>query len=140
MLTLTQDAQSGVNGTLTGFGSSSLQVQARVEAEGLRGTAGNSFGLLYLTGRLTSEALTRNAWFSFTYNISGNRNMERLVFTRSGLVKQTPGKQAHWRVQNETLEFSPDGISWSPQPLRLALNAIGSAVLQSHDKEYAQCD
>src|SRR5438132_824087 len=84
--------------------------------------------------------LTRNAWCSFTYNISGNRNMERLVFTRSGLVKQTPGKQAHWRVQNETLEFSPDGISWSPQPLRLALNASGSAVLQSHDKEYAQCD
>jgi len=66
--------------------------------------------------------------------------MERLVFTRSGLVKQTPGKQAHWRVQNETLEFSPDGITWSPQPLRLALNASGSAVLQSHDKEYAQCD
>jgi len=87
-----------------------------------------------------SEALTRNAWCSFTYNISGNRNMERLVFTRSGLVKQTPGKQAHWRVRNETLEFSPDGISWSPQPLRLALNASGSAVLQSHDKEYAQCD
>ena len=181
MLTLTQDAQSGVSGTLTGYGRSSLQVQARVEAEGLRGTAGNSFGLLYLTGRLNgeelsivlmesdlggkpnprraselrlakaqaktapqndrlSEALTRNAWCSFTYNISGNRNMERLVFTRSGLVKQTPGKQAHWRVQNETLEFSPDGISWSPQPLRLALNASGSAVLQSHDKEYAQCD
>ena len=181
MLTLTQDAQSGVSGTLTGYGSSSLQVQARVEAEGLRGTAGNSFGLLYLTGRLNgeelsivlmesdlggkpnprraselrlakaqaktapqnerlSEALTRNAWCSFTYNISGNRNMERLVFTRSGLVKQTPGKQAHWRVQNETLEFSPDGISWSPQPLRLALNASGSAVLQSQDKEYAQCD
>src|SRR6266446_5895748 len=162
MLTLAQDAQSGVSGTLTGYGSSSLQVQARVEAGGLRGTAGNNFGILYLTGRLdgeelsivltesdlggkpnpqrASELLTRNAWCSFTYNISGNRNMERLVFTRSGLVKQTPGKQAHWRVQNETLEFSPDGISWSPQPLRLALNASGSAVLQSHDKEYAQCD
>src|SRR5437773_12555069 len=38
MLTLTQDAQSGDSGTLTGYGSSSLQVQARVEAEGLRGT------------------------------------------------------------------------------------------------------
>jgi len=180
MLTLAQDAQ-GVSGTLTGYGSSSLQVQARVEAGGLRGTAGNNFGLLYLTGRLNgeelsivltesdlggkpnpqrarelrlakaqaktapqnarlSEALTRNAWCNFTYNISGNRNMERLVFTRSGLVKQTPGKQAHWRVQNETLEFSPDGISWSPQPLRLALSSSGSAVLQSPDKEYAQCD
>src|SRR5207253_10192166 len=57
MLTLTQDAQSGVSGTLTGYGSSSLQVQARVEAEGLRGTAGNSFGLLYLTGRLNGEEL-----------------------------------------------------------------------------------
>lgn len=180
MLTLAQDAQ-GVSGTLTGYGSSSLQVQARVEAEGLRGTAGNNFGILYLTGRLNgeelsivltesdlggkpnprraselrlakaqaktapqnerlSEALTRNAWCSFTYNISGNRNMERLVFRPSGLVNQTPGKQAHWRVQNETLEFSPDGISWSPQPLRLALSSSGSAVLQSHDKEYAQCD
>ena len=180
MLTLAQDAQ-GVSGTLTGYGSSSLQVQARVEAGGLRGTAGNNFGLLYLTGRLNGEelsivltesdlggkpnpqraselrlakaqaktaprnerlreALTRNAWCNFTYNISGNRNMERLVFTRSGLVKQTPGKQAHWRVQNETLEFSPDGISWSPQPLRLALSSSGSAVLQSPDKEYAQCD
>src|SRR5947208_8391976 len=58
MLTLTQDGQSGVSGTLTGFGSSSLQVQARVEAEGLRGTAGNSFGLLYLTGRLNGEELS----------------------------------------------------------------------------------
>src|SRR3989441_7468018 len=56
MLTLTQDAQSGVSGTLTGYGSSSLQVQARVEAEGLRGTAGNSFGLLYLTGRLNGRS------------------------------------------------------------------------------------
>src|SRR6266480_4904598 len=126
MLTLAQDAQSGVSGTLTGYGSSSLQVQARVDAEGLRGTAGNSFGLLYLTGRLNGEelsivltesdlggkpnprrsselrlakaraktspqnerlreALTRNAWCSFNYNTSGNRNMERLVFSRCGL-------------------------------------------------------
>jgi hypothetical protein len=181
MLTLAQDAQSRVSGTLTGFGSSSLQVQARVEAEGLRGTAANNFGMLYLTGRLNGEelsivltqsdlggkpdprhaselrlakaqaktaphnerltqALTRNAWCSFTYNISGNRNMERLVFMPNGFVNQTPGKQARWRVQNETLEFSPDGISWSPQPLRLALSSGGSAVLQSHNKEYAQCD
>src|SRR2546430_7502277 len=58
MLTLTQDAQSGITGTLTGYGSSSLQVQARVEAGGLRGTAGNSFGLLYLTGRLNGEELS----------------------------------------------------------------------------------
>src|SRR2546425_13200479 len=56
MLTLAQDAQSGVSGTLTGYGRSSLQVQARVEAEGLRGTAGNSFGLLYLTSRLNGRS------------------------------------------------------------------------------------
>jgi hypothetical protein len=43
-------------------------------------------------------------------------------------------------VQNETLEFSRDGLSWSPEPIRLALNAGGSPVLQTHDKEYAQCD
>src|SRR5256885_6813940 len=176
MLTLTQDAQSGVSGTLTGFGSSSLQLQARVEAEGLRGTAGNSFGMLYLTGRLNgeelsivltesdvggkpnprraselrlekaqvktspqnerlSQALTRNAWCSFSYNISGNRNKERLVFMPNGLVNQTPGRQARWRVQNETLEFSADGLSWTPQPLRLALSSSGAAVLQSHSKE-----
>src|SRR5256714_6126273 len=133
MLTLTQDAQSGVSGTLTGYGSSSLQVQARVEAEGLRGTAGNSFGLLYLTGRLNGEelsivlmesdlggkpnpqrarelrpakaqaktapqndrpreALPRNPWRSFTYNITGNPNMERLDFPPTGLVTPTPGK------------------------------------------------
>jgi hypothetical protein len=181
MLTLAQDAQSRVSGTLTGFGSSSLQVQARVETEGLRGTAGNNFGMLYLTGRLKGEelsivltesdlggkpnpqraselrlakaqaktapqnerlgqALTRHAWCSFTYNISGNRNMERMVFMPNGLVNQTPGKQARWRVQNETLEFSADGLSWSPQPLRLGLSSSGSAVLQSHNKEYAQCD
>src|SRR5437879_13170801 len=58
MLTLAQDAQSRVSGTLTGYGSSSLQVQARVEAEGLRGTAGNNFGMLYLTGRLNGEELS----------------------------------------------------------------------------------
>jgi hypothetical protein len=180
-LTLVQDAASRVSGTLTGHGSTSLHIQASIERDSLRGTAGNSYGMLYLTGRLNgeelslvltesdvggkpnprrasqfllsknlakaapqseqlSQALTRNAWCNFTYNVSGNRKMERLVFTSSGLVTQTPGKQARWRVQNETLEFSPDGIIWSPQALRLALNASGSPVLQSHDKEYGQCN
>ena len=181
MLTLTQDAPSRVSGTLTGYGSSTLQVQARIEAEGLRGTAGNNVGMLYLSARLKGEelsivltesdlggkpkperaselrlakaevktipqnerlgqALTRNAWCSSSYNLSGNQNKERLVFMPNGLVNQTPGRQAHWRVQNETLEFSPDGMTWSPQPLRLALNSSGSAVLQSYNKEYARCD
>jgi hypothetical protein len=181
MLTLAQDGQKRASGTLTGHGSSSLQVHARVEAEGLRGTAGNSFGMLYLTGRLQGEelslvltepdlggkpnpqratelrllktqaktapqneqlrqALTRNAWCSSAYTISGNRSKERLVFMSNGLVNQTPGKQARWRVQNETLEFSRDGISWSQEPLRLALSSSGSPVLQTHDKEYAPCD
>jgi len=182
MLTLAHDEHKRVSGTLTGHGSSSLLVQARVEADGLRGTAGNNFGMLYLTGRLDgeelsivltepdvggkpnpqrtselrlakaeakktapqyqrlSQALTRNAWCSSGYDISGKRNLERLVFMPNGRVDQTPGKQARWRVQNETLEFSSDGISWSPQPLRLALSSGGSPVLQSHNKEYLQCD
>jgi hypothetical protein len=134
-LSLAHDAQSRVSGTLTGYGSSSLQVHARVEADGLRGTAGNDFGLLHLTARLDGEelsvvlaepdvggkpnprtaselrlaraqakatpqnqqltqALTRKPWCSFTYNISGNRKMERLVFMSNGLVNQTPGKRA----------------------------------------------
>ena len=180
-LTLAHDEQKRVSGTLTGHGRSGLHVQARVESDGLRGTAGNNFGMLYLTGRLKgeeltvvltesdvggkpnpqraselrlakmeaktasqkqqlSQALTRNAWCSSGYDISGKRNLERLVFMPSGLVNQTPGRQARWRVQNETLEFSPDGISWSPQPLRLALSSGGSPVLQSHNKEYLQCD
>jgi hypothetical protein len=180
-LTLAHDAQSKLSGTLTGYGSGSLQVHARVEADGLRGTAGNDFGMLYLTGRLNGEelsivlseadlggkpnarraselrlakaqakaapqnqqltrALTKNAWCSSTYNISGNRNMERLVFLPNGLVNQTAGKQRRWRVQNEALEFSADGISWSPHVMRLGLSSSGSPVLQSHDKEYTQCD
>ena len=181
MLTLAQDAQKRASGTLTGHGTSSLQVQARIEADGLRGTAGNSFGMLYLTGRLNAEELTivltepdvggkpnpqratalrllkaqaktaphneelrqalmRNAWCSVAYTISGKRSTDRLVFNRNGLVTQTPAKQARWRVQNETLEFSRDGISWSPEPLRLGLSSSGSPVLQTHDKEYTQCD
>jgi len=181
MLTLTHDGQKRVTGTLTGHGSSTLQVQARVESDGLRGTAGNSFGMLYLAGRLNgeelsvvlsesdlggkpnpqrarelrltkaqaktspqsarlSQALTLNAWCSFAYDISGNRTKERMVFMSNGLVNQTPGRQARWRVQNETLELSADGVSWAPQPLRLALSSSGSAILQSHNKEYAQCD
>lgn len=180
-LTLTHDAQSRVSGTLTGYGSSSLQVQARIESGGLRGTAGNDFGILHLTGRLNGEelsivlaepdlggkpnprsanelrlakaqtkaapqnqqltqALTKKAWCSFTYNVGGNRKMERLVFMSNGLVNQTPGRQARWRVQNEALEFSADGVSWSPHVMRLGLSSSGSPVLQSHDKEYAQCD
>jgi hypothetical protein len=170
-----------VSGTLTGHGSSSLHVQARVESDGLRGTAGNNFGMLYLMGRLKgeelsivltepdlggkpnpqrtselrltkaeaktapqnqplSQALIRNAWCSSGYDISGKRTLERLVFMPNGLVNQTPGVQARWRVKNETLEFSRDGIIWSPQPLRLALSSSGSPVLQSHNKEYLQCD
>ena len=181
MLTLAHDGQGRVSGTLTGHGSNSLQVQARVESDGLRGTAGNTFGVLYLTARLKGEelsivlteadlggkpnpqrakelrlakaqvktspqseklsrALTQNAWCSFAYDISGNRKMERMVFMPNGLVNQTPGKQARWRVQNETLELSSDGLTWTPQPLRLALNSSGSAILQSHNREYAQCD
>lgn len=180
-LTLAHDERSRVSGTLTGHGSSSLQVQARVEGDGLRGTAGNNFGMLYFTGRLKgeelsivlteadlggkpnpqratelrlakaqtkavpqndrlSQALTRNAWCSLAYDISGNRKMERMVFMPNGLVNHTPGRQARWRVQNETLEFSADGLSWSPQPLRLALSSSGSPILQSHNKEYTQCD
>jgi hypothetical protein len=180
-LTLAHDAHNRVSGTLTGHGSSSLHVQARVEGDGLRGTAGNSFGMLYMSGRLKGEeltltlaeadlggkpnpqrttelrlakaqgkagpqgnelrqALTRNAWCSVAYTINGKRSTERLVFFSNGLVNQTPGKQARWRVQNETLEFSRDGLSWSPEPIRLALNSSGSPVLQTHDKEYAQCD
>jgi hypothetical protein len=181
MLTLTQDGQKRVSGTLTGHGSSSLQVQARVESEGLRGTAANSFGMLYLTGRLDgdelsvvltesdlggkpnpqkarelrlakiqakvapkdgelTQALTRNAWCSFAYDIGGNRKQERLAFMSNGLVMQTPGKQSRWRVQNETLELSADGLSWTPQPLRVGLSSSGNAILQSHNKEYSQCD
>jgi hypothetical protein len=180
-LTLTQEGQKRASGTLTGHGSSSLQVHARLEAEGLRGTAANSFGMLYLTARLDGEvltivltepdvggkpnpqrstelrlakaqtksapqnaelrqALTRNAWCSVAYTISGKRSTERLVFMSNGLVNQTPGKQARWRVQNETLEFSRDGFSWSAEPIRLALSASGSPVLQTHDKEYTPCD
>ena len=180
MLTLSQDAQKRASGTLTGHGRSSLQVQARVESDGLRGTAGNAFGMLYLTGRLKGEeltieltesdlggkpnpqratllrlarmpvktaqnselsrALTNNAWCSFAYTIGGTLKQERLVFLSNGLVNQTPGRQARWRVQNETLEFSRDGLSWSPEPLRLALNSSGSPMLKAHDKEYVQCD
>jgi hypothetical protein len=181
MLTLTQDGQKRVSGTLTGYGSSSLQVQGRLESEGLRGTAANSFGMLYLTGRLDGEelslvltesdvggkpnpqrakalrlaklpakvavqdgelsrALTRNAWCSFAYDVGGNRNKERLVFMSNGQVMQTPGKQSRWRVQNETLELSADGLSWTPQPLRLGLSSNGNAVLQSYNREYTQCD
>jgi len=180
-LTLTHDAQARVSGTLTGHGTSSLQVQARVEGEGLRGTAGNTFGMLYLSARLKGEelsvvlteadlggkpnpqratllrlarapvkaapqndalrqALTRNAWCNVGYTIGGKRSLERLEFQRNGLVTQAPGKQARWRVQNETLEFSRDGLSWSAEPLRLGLGSNGSPVLQGHDKEYSQCD
>lgn len=181
MLTLTQDGDKRASGSLTGHGRNSLQVQARIESEGLRGTAGNSFGMLYLTGRLKGEelsivltepdlggkpnpqratllrlarmqvktapqtsalgkALTDNAWCSFAYTVGGTLSKERLVFMPNGLVNQTPGRQARWRVQNETLELSRDGISWAPEPLRLSLSSSGSPVLKAHDKEYAQCD
>ena len=181
MLTLAHDDQKRVSGTLTGHGSGSLSVQARIESDGLRGTVGNSFGMLFLTGRLKGEeltlvlteadvggkpnakratelrlarmetktaaqslrlgqALTANAWCSAAYDISGKRSVDRLLFMPNGLVNQTPGGQARWRVQNETLEFSRDGVSWSPQPLRLALSSTGSPMLQSHSKEYQQCD
>jgi len=181
MLTLAHEDQKRVSGTLTGHGRSSLQVQARVEADGLRGTAANNFGMLHLTGRLVgeelkmvltepdlggkpnpqratelrlaktetkstpqsqrlSQALTASPWCASAYDISGKRGLERLVFMPNGLVNQMPGGQARWRVQNETLEFSRDGFSWSPQPLRLALSSNGSPVLQSQGKEYLQCD
>src|SRR5688572_7528038 len=58
MLTLTQNAEKRASGTLTGHGRNSLQVQARIESDGLRGTAGNSFGMLYLTGRLKGDELS----------------------------------------------------------------------------------
>lgn len=180
MLTLSHDEQKRVSGTLTGYGKNSLQVQARVESDGLRGTAANTFGMLFLTGRLSgdelslvltepdvggkpnpqrasalrlaktetkspqnqrlSQALTTGAWCSFGYDIGGKPTKERMVFKPNGQVDQTPGKPVRWRVQNEMLELSSDGVSWAPQPLRLALSSSGSPVLQSHGKEYLQCD
>jgi len=180
-LTLTQDAQTRISGVLTGYGSSSLQLQARLEGGGLRGTAGNDFGMLFVEGRLSGEelslvlteadvggkpnpkraselrlakapektaaqnlqltkALTKNPWCSYHYNVSGKRSMERLVFMPNGMMNQGTGRQARWRVRNESLEFSSDGISWAPDAMRLSLNSTGSPVLQSHDKEYVQCD
>jgi hypothetical protein len=56
------------------------------------------------------------------------------------MMNQGTGKQARWRVRNESLEFSSDGIRWAPDAMRLSLNSTGSPVLQSHDKEYVQCD
>src|ERR671918_214016 len=58
MLTLAQDGQKRASGTLTGHGRNSLHVQARIESDGLRGTAGNNFGMLYLTGRINGEQLS----------------------------------------------------------------------------------
>ena len=52
MLTLSQDGHKRASGTLTGHGRNSLQVQARVEGDGLHGTAANPFGMLYLSARL----------------------------------------------------------------------------------------
>lgn len=180
-LTLNQDGEKRASGTLTGHGSSSLQVQASVEGDDLRGTAGNAFGMLYLTGRLQGEelrivlteadvsgkpnpkrattlrlarvpvkitpqggklgeALTRNAWCSLAYTISGKLAKERLEFMPDGVVNQTRDKPARWRVQNETLEFSREGMSWAREPVQLALSSSGSPVLRAHGKEYVQCD
>lgn len=178
-LTLKMEDAKQASGTLTGHGTSSLQVQARIEGEGLRGTVGNTFGMLYLTGSLKGEelsvvlsepdvggkpnakrattlrlaklpvkiaqssklgeALTQNAWCSFAYTISGKLGKERLEFMRNGTVSDA-GRPARWRVQNETLEFSRDGVSWKPEPLRLALSSSGSPVLRAQGKEYVQCD
>jgi hypothetical protein len=88
----------------------------------------------------SSRALTRNAWCSFAYDIGGNRNKERLAFMPNGLVNQTPGKTSRWRVQNETLELSADGLSWTPQPLRLGLSSSGNAGPAVAQPEYTQCD
>jgi len=180
-LTLAHDGGQRANGMLTGHGSSSLEVRARIENEGLRGTAGNAFGMLYLTGRLKGEelsivltepdvggkpnpkrattlrlakipvkiapqggrlgnALMQNAWCSSAYTISGKISKERLQFMPDGVVNQTPGKLARWRVQNEILEFSRDGTRWAREPLQLALNSSGSPVLRGYGKEYLQCD
>jgi hypothetical protein len=180
-LTLAHEGEQRTNGTLTGHGSSSLEIRARVDDDGLRGTAANAFGMLYLTGRLKGEelslvltepdvggkpnpkrattlrlvklpvkitphagrlgeALTRNAWCSSSYTISGKLGKDRLQFMPDGVVNQTAGKPARWRVQNEILEFSRDGTRWAREPLQLALNSSGSPVLRGYDKEYVQCD
>lgn len=180
-LTLAHEGEQRLHGTLTGHGTTSLDVRARSEDEGLRGTAGNAFGMLYLTGRLEGEALSvvltepdvggkpnpkrattlrlakiplkiapqggrlgnalmQNAWCSSAYTISGKVSKERLQFMPDGVVNQTPGKLARWRVQNEILELSRDGMRWAREPLQLALNSSGSPVLRGYGKEYLQCD
>ena len=90
-------------------------------------------------GRL-GNALMQNAWCSSAYTISGKISKERLQFMPDGVVNQTPGNLARWRVQNELLEFSRDGTRWAREPLQLALNSSGSPVLRGYGKEYLQCD
>src|ERR1044072_590451 len=103
MLTLTQDGQKRVSGTLTGHGNSSLQVQARAESEGLRGTAANSFGLLYVTGRVNGEDVSIVLTES---DVGGNPNPQK---ARELRLAKLPAKVA---VQDGELSRALTRNAW----------------------------
>src|SRR5688572_31735368 len=99
VLTLAHDGGKRASGTLTGHGSSSLHVQARVEADGLRGTAGNSFGMLYLTGRLKGEELS----IVLTEpDLGGKPNPQRAVELRLSKTQAKTGALNRQRPQART--------------------------------------
>src|SRR5688572_30404915 len=98
-LTLAHDAHNRVSGTLTGHGSSSLHVQARVEGDGLRGTAGNSFGMLYMSGRLKGEELS----IVLTEpDLGGKPNPQRAVELRLSKTQAKTGALNRQRPQART--------------------------------------
>jgi hypothetical protein len=107
-----------------------------------------------------SALLTRNAWCGFTYNQhTGTSTSERVVFQPNGTVSRSSGAQTYssgaagsvagqygnaergrWKVANGTLHLSPDGTSWTPQPLQVTQNSNGYPILKSGGREYVQCN
>ena len=144
-LTLNQDGEKRASGTLTGHGSSSLQVQARVEGEDLRGTAGNTFGMLYLTGRLKGEELS----IVLTEpDVGGKPSPRRATTLRLAKipVKIAPqgGRLGNALMQNawcssaytisgkiskERLQFMPDGLV-NQMPGKLARWRVQNEILE----------
>ncbi len=144
-LTLAHEGEQRVNGTLTGHGSTSLEVRARSADEELRGTAGNAFGMLYLTGRLKGEDLSL---VLTEPDVGGKPNPKRATTLRLAKlpVKIAPqgGRLGNALMQNawcssaytisgqvskERLQFRSDGVI-NQAPGKLARWRVQNEILE----------
>lgn len=108
-----------------------------------------------------AQLLLRSAWCYFSYSqTSGTTRTERNVYRADGTGAQSSGAETYnsgrngtvsgqsaggtpfrWRIQNQMLLVSTDGVTWSqPIVLQVTQNSNGYPIITALGREYSMCN